>query len=153
MTWMNDRLFPSVMNLNLILPPVHRRRETSAKGWKVFLSGSDPGWLGWLGAIGHQCEISDSGRRPRWARALSLRLRLGSQFLATLYLSLMGKLNIQPIKDGHVYLLLEAWERDWLNSIKTKKNLLCWYWYCKSVFDTFMGNLSKTYSQDNLVCQ
>ena len=112
--WMNGRLLRSVMNLNLILPPVHRRRETSAKGWKVFLSGSDPGWLGWLGAIGHQCEISDSGRRPRWARALSLRLRLGSQFLATLYLSLMGKLNIRPIKDGHVYLLLEAWERDWI---------------------------------------
>ena len=33
--------------------------------------GSDPGWLGLAGRTGHQCEISDTGRRPA-ARALSL---------------------------------------------------------------------------------
>ena len=46
--------------------------------------------------------------------APQLVLSRRSQFLATastLYLSLMGKLNIQPIKDGHVYRLQEAWER------------------------------------------
>ena len=63
------------------------------------------------------------------APQLVLSLSLRSQFLATastLYLSLMGKLNIQPIKDGHVYLLQGRLATDWLNSIKTKKNLLWW---------------------------
>ena len=101
----------------------HRRLETSAKGWKVFLSGSDPGWLGALGQSAINVRYRTARTPPR-----SSCFSLGSQFLATastLYLSLMGKLNIQPIKDGHVY-LLQDWgllRIDWI-PLKAENN--CW---------------------------
>ena len=92
------------MNLNLILPPIGGRRPP--KGEKYFYRAPIP--VDWAPLV--ESAINVRYRTLDAAPQLVLSLSLGSQFLAiasTLYLSLMGKLNIQPIKDGHVYLLQE----------------------------------------------
>ena len=96
--------FLSQMNLNLILPPIGGRRPP--KGEKYFYRAPIP--VDWAplveSAINVRYRTLDAA--PQLVLSLSREPILG--FPSTLYLSLMGKLNIQPIKDGHVYLLQEA---------------------------------------------
>ena len=96
--------FLSQMNLNLILPPIGGRRPP--KGEKYFYRAPIP--VDWAPLV--ESAINVRYRTLDAAPQLVLSLSLGSQNPSTLYLSLMGKLNIQPIKDGHVYLLQEACE-------------------------------------------